>query len=306
MAQATREAHDGPAWLITGASGMLGGHVGRWLNGRAHRIGWSRAGGPEGAFDSIQTVDLEDEANVHRLIAHVHPDVVLHTAALASHERCETDPAAARRLNAEIAGTMAAAARAVGARFIHISTDAVFDGKSGHYGENAPTNPFSVYGETKLLGEHLVAEADPGSLIVRTNFFGWSPSGSRSILEFFVNSLRRGEHVRGYDDFIVTSIYASHLAESLWALVATDARGVLHVASSDALSKFDFGRAVASAFQLDETLIERTSASAGNHATSRGRNLSLDTSRAAALLGQSLPTQEEGLRMAVEEQPRRA
>lgn len=306
MPEHETRAGDRPIWLITGASGMLGGHVGRWLAGRAHRIGWSRTGGPEGAFDTLQVVDLEDDAEVHRVMAQVRPHVVVHTAALASHERCEADPQAARRLNAEIAGTTARAARAVGARFIHISTDAVFDGEAGNFAEDAQTNPFSVYGETKLLGEHLVLEADPSALVVRTNFFGWSPSGSRSILEFFVNNLRSGTRVRGYDDFVVTSIYGTHLAEALWDLQPTQARGILHVASSDALSKFDFGRNVASAFHLDAGLIERSSADAGNHATSRARNLSLDTSQAAALLGHPLPTQADGLLLAADEEPRRS
>lgn len=293
-------------WLITGASGFLGANLGLWLGGRVTRVGIARGHVVGACFDTQVAIDLFDARAVRAAVADIRPDVIVHTAALASHADCEANPGLARRVNVDTARTMAEAATSIGARLIYISTDAVFDGATGDYRETDEPNPFSVYGETKLLGEQAVASADPTAVIARTNFFGWSPSGTKSILEFFVNSLTEGTAVLGYADFIVTSIYAQHLAQVLFSLANGATCGVVHVASSDQLSKYDFGLLVARNFDLNASLITPSSTSLGSDGISRRRNLSLNTSLAASLLGAPLPSQAGGLAVAYHERRLRA
>jgi dTDP-4-dehydrorhamnose reductase len=137
---------------------------------------------------------------------------------------------------------------------------------------------------------------------VRTNFFGWSETGRKSILEFFVNSLRAGTPVRGYPDFIVTSVYVQSLLKAIWRLGELGATGTLNIASSDALSKYDFGLTVAKAFGLDSGLIAPMGSATDGHATSRNRDLSLNTERAASLLGAPMQSQADGVREARDEE----
>lgn len=291
-------------WLITGASGFLGSNLGVALAGSQHRIGVGRALPPEACFDAAQVADISDGRAMETLFARTRPEVVVHAAALSSHEACEDDPTLAHRTNVTASGCLAALASEYGARFIYISTDAVFSGARGRYRETDEPEPFSVYGLTKLLGEQTVLAEHPSALIVWTNFFGWSPSGSRSILEFFVTALRSRETVRRYSDFVVTSIYAQQLAAILCSLVQLDeAAGILHVASSDALSKYDLSQEVADVFGLDGGLVQRASA-AGSHLTSRSRDLSLDSQRLSSLLGDSAPTQRKGLVAARDDEAR--
>lgn len=285
-----------PSWLVTGATGFLGANLGAFLKGRAHRIGASRQGHPATPlYDDWVAADLAEQSSLIDVIAERRPDVVVHAAALASHEECEADPRLAERINADATGALAEAAAEAGSRFVLISTDAVFDGSRGHYTEQDEPNPTSVYGRTKLLGERLAAR-DPGALIIRTNFFGWSPSGRRSILEFFVNELSAGRRVRGFTDFTTTSAYVQVLADTIWRLVDLDASGPIHVTSSDALTKYDFGVAVSDAFGLDASLIEPATADVQ---PPRGRDISLDVTRVQALLGVPLPTQREGIALAL-------
>lgn len=280
-----------PTWLVTGARGFLGANLGTHLAGHAHRIGAARAGAAQGStFDEWVDADLEHPNSLADVIRARRPDVLVHAAAMATHEGCEADPARARQVNADAVGVLSRASAEAGTRFVLISTDAVFDGSTGHYSEADEPAPFSVYGRTKLAGEVLALE-NPDALVVRTNFFGWSPSGSRSILEFFVNELSAGRAVRGFTDFTVTSAYAQSLCESLVQLVAMEATGLLHLTSPDALSKYDFGVAVAREFGLDAELIRATTADVD---PPRNRDLSLDVSRARRLLG-SLPTQRDGI-----------
>jgi dTDP-4-dehydrorhamnose reductase len=236
------------------------------------------------------TEPAEMIAAVHRL----RPDVIVNAAAMASHEECERRPEHAGLVNAIAAGELAAAATSVDAFFVQISTDAVFEGSRGHYSEADEPQPFSVYGHTKLDGELAVA-ARADALIARTNFFGWSPTGRASILEFFVNELSAGHQVRGFKDFVVSTGYAPALCDAIWRIVEAQTTGLLHLTSTDALSKYDFGLAVAEVFGLPMDLISPVESDVH---PPRNRDISLDVSRAESILGARLTSQREGIAMA--------
>ena len=283
-----------PTWLVTGATGFLGANLGLSLEAHGHRIALTRSGTTPQHYDTAIAGDLVDvEAWIPR-VADVRPDVIVHTAAIAAHHVCEQDPGLAQRINAEATGALAAAAEQVGSAFVYISTDAVFDGKRGHYCEEDAPSPTSVYGRTKLAGEHLAQHATD-ALVIRTNFFGWSPSGRRSILEFFVNELSSGHRVKGFTDFRTTSAYVQNLASTIRDLVDRDHGGVFHVTSREVLTKYEFGLAVAHEFHLDSTLITPTQADI--HPPRKG-DISLDVSKVEEALCRPLPTQVEGIAQA--------
>lgn len=282
-------------WLITGATGLLGANAGVHLGERARLVGACRHPRPMHGYTSMASIDLTDHHAIDELIARERPAVVLHTAALASHEDCERDPELAYTLNVEATARVARASTEAGATLIYISTDAVFDGSRGHYTEDDSPSPFSVYGRTKLQGEEAAVAAGGDCLVARTNFFGWSPTGQRSILEFFVNSLRNQTMVNGYTDFVVSSVYAQHLMAMLEELADGDHRGTVHAAAAEGRSKYEFGIEVAEAFGLSDSLILPVESSTGMHGTRRDKDLSLDTTRLAEWLGRPVPTQHDGV-----------
>jgi dTDP-4-dehydrorhamnose reductase len=286
-------------WLITGATGFLGANLGSFLHSRTTTIGANRGGARLPFFDEVVGGDLEDFTTLAAQIKESRPTVIVHAAAMASHESCETNPERAQRINADATGALAHVAQEISARFVYISTDAVFDGERGRYAEGDTPNPTSVYGRTKLQGEQRAAEATD-ALIIRTNFFGWSPSGSRSILEFFVNELSQEHAVRGFTDFTTSSAYAQVLTQTISDLIDADASGLFHVTSPDALTKYEFGVAVAEEFGLDAGLITPTTA---DIQPPRNGNISLDVSKVQQVLKRTLPTQREGLRHAHTDAP---
>lgn len=298
-------------WLITGASGFLAANLGWWLGSNlgpaVHRIGVSRGKPNRAHFETHISVDLAtDPSQIDSLIREIQPSVVVNAAAIASHQRCEDERQLAARVNRDAVTYIAHACAGIGSRLIHISTDAVFDGSSGGYTEESDPSPFGVYGETKLAGELAALEAYAEALVVRTNFFGWSPDGSRSILEFFVNTLATQTTVRGFTDFTTSSIYVQHLSALLVELARVDHAGVLHVASRDSMTKYEFGRAVASEFSLNGDLIQPISGSRGPDGLSRARDLSLDTDLLTRILGRQAPSQTEGIRSAAQDAALRA
>lgn len=290
-------------WLVTGATGLLGANVGLDVPGS---IGASRTGRVGQGFAGGVALDLADLHGVREVVTTVRPTVVMHAGAMATHESCSAEPEMAMRVNAIATGELAKAAAEVGASFVYLSTDAVFDGTRGHYSEEDEPSPFSVYGESKLAGERLAWKGHPNPLILRVNFFGWSPSGSRSILEFFVNSLEQGRTVPGYTDFIVTTLYVRHLIALVQELIGIGSSGLLHLASTDARSKADFGAEVARAFAMDPSLIHHRGAAESGASVSRRRDLSLDTTKAQMVLRRSLPTQRDGIEAAYADRERRA
>lgn len=287
-------------WLVTGATGLLGANAGRYLNSISEAAGitaiaMNRASDDTEYFHETVRGDLTDPKSLRTALETARPDVVLHAGALASHEACENDPVLAERINVGATAELAASARDADAAFVYISTDAVFDGERGDYAETDVPHPFSVYGRTKHGGESAAAAVCPESLILRTNFFGWSPSGNRSILEFFVNSLRENSSVHGFTDFTVTSIYAQHLLAAIAELVESGSTGLVHLASHDSLTKYEFACIVADVFGLDANLITPSTSRAVGLPTSRARNLSLNVSHCESLLGRSMPSQRDGL-----------
>ncbi len=274
------------AFLVTGAAGFFGSNLAQdcahWWS---EMIGVTRDGVAPGYHRGI-AADLTDPSSVN-LLAAQSPNVIVHAAALASVPACETDPRAAYRANVLATQHVAQAAALCGARLVYISTDAVFDGATGNYTEQDATNPQTVYGKTKLLGEQVALATVPTALIARINIFGWSPRGDKSVLEFFVNALRSGTAVNGYTDYRVSSGYVRHVITTMRMLIAASATGVYHVAATDALSKYEFGMAVADAFGLNGSLINPVTAP-------RPADLSLSCDKAVSLIGPR-PTQQDGI-----------
>jgi len=289
-------------WLVTGAKGFLGTNTAIRIQGRVQTVGLARTQLTTTDYSRTEILDLRDGEALVEVIRNVRPDVIVHGAAIAGHETAAKDPDQAYAVNVTASRILAEEAEALGSTMVFISTDALFSGQRGNYREEDELEPFSVYGETKALGEEAVRTATANHLIVRTNFFGWSETGKKSILEFFVNSLRQGTPVRGYPDFVVTSIYVQSLIQAIWDLTELRATGTMHVVSDDARSKYEFGCMVAQAFGLPSELIAPLSSEGEGHVTSRSRNLSLNTDKVAQVLGHRLPTQAEGIAQAARDE----
>ena len=137
--------------------------------------------------------DLSSSGSVAAAIAAVRPDLVINAAAYTAVDKAEEEPALAFRINAEGAGEAAAAARQAGAPIIQLSTDYVFDGLASEpYGEEAPANPLSVYGRSKLAGEEAVRAANPDHLILRTAWV-YSPFGHNFVRTMVAAAREREE-----------------------------------------------------------------------------------------------------------------
>jgi len=281
--------------LITGSSGLLGLNLALDAMSSHKVIGADRDKLASVPFELINADLLAPDA-VWRVLVESKPEAVIHCAALANVDACETNPELAYQMNADLPVRLADACARQKVRLIHISTDAVFDGqKDGVYLESDPPNPQGVYAQTKLEGERTVLRVNPMAVVARVNFYGWSLSGKRSLSEFFVNNLASGKSVNGFTDVIFCPMWVNHLGRLLIAMLEQGLHGLYHVVGPQALSKYQFGIEIARKFGLKESLISPQSVDKSGLTARRSHNLRLSTNKLSTDLNLTLPTFSTGL-----------
>ena len=195
---------------------------------------------------SHQGLDVADERAVLSCIRLHAPDVIVNAAAHTAVDRAESEPELARRINSDGPRYLALAAREVGARLVHISTDFVFDGASSTpYPPEAPTNPLNVYGVTKRAGEQAVLEVLPErSVVLRTSWL-YAAQGSNFVLTM-LRLMRANGAVRVVADQVGTPTAAKSLAETLWKILEKpEITGIHHWTDAGVASWYDFAVAIA-------------------------------------------------------------
>ncbi len=277
--------------LVTGASGLLGLNFALRFHQSFHVTGVVHQHVLNGAPFEVLQADLADAGGLDAILKSARPDVVLHCAALANLDACEQNPQLCWQVNVDLPEALAKAAARGGFKLVHLSTDAVFDGQQGNYDEDSPPNPLSTYARSKLAAEERVLQACPQALLARVNFYGWSLTGSRSLGEFFFYNLSAGKQVNGFTDVIFCPLEATMLADLLLKLVERDCAGIFHVVSSECLSKYAFGCAVADKFGLDQTLIRPLSVNESGLLAARSPDLRLRTEKLADAIGEPPPRQ---------------
>jgi dTDP-4-dehydrorhamnose reductase len=183
---------------------------------------------------------------------------------------------------AEGAGVVARAARRVGARLIHISTDALFDGeREGAYTEQDTPRPITPYGEAKAAAERLVAEFHPQALIVRTSLiYGGATLGIHE--QLILDAADGRVDIAFFRDELRCPVAVGELAAALLELAPTELQGLLHVAGADTVSRYEFACLVAAAHGRQANRLRvGLSAESG---LSRPRNCALDSRRAQGML----------------------
>jgi len=200
---------------------------------------------------STKWVDLESVDKFSRTLEEVNPQVVIHTVALTSVEKCESNPALARHVNVTLASNAATACAIHGIQMVHVSTDHLFSGNESFATEDQPVDPRNVYGRTKAEAEHRVFEANSEALVIRTNFYGWGTSYRRSFSDVVIDALRAGKVVTLFKDAFYTPILAETLATTVHDLIDRNASGIYHVVGDERISKYEFGLRIAEKFDLD-------------------------------------------------------
>lgn len=248
--------------------------------------------------------DMSKVGSIAMAVAGSQADVVINAAAYTAVDQAEVEPDLALRINGKAAGEAAAAAAKIGARFIQISTDYVFDGRSeAPYREDDRTAPINVYGRSKLAGEELVRSANPNHLIVRTCWL-YSAFGS-NFVKTMLRLARERDEVRVVADQIGCPTSAHDLAEALLTTVSRSHGwgGTYHLASPEPCSWAELATAVFDASQRGGGPHARVIPIGTDDYPTPARRPCysvLDSSRFAQTFGPRLPTFLESVPQVVE------
>src|SRR3990172_9035223 len=187
------------------------------LFGADGQVGWElqRTLSPLGKVSplTLADLDLNHAAALRAAIRAARPDVIVNAAAYTAVDKAETEPAVARAVNASAPSVMAEEAKALGAWLVHYSTDYVYDGsKSGAYLEDDGANPLSVYGRTKLEGDHAIHSSGARHIILRTSWVFGSHGGN--FLKTILQLARDRSELSVVNDQIGTPTSAELLAKT--------------------------------------------------------------------------------------------
>ncbi|MGH7393667.1 MAG: dTDP-4-dehydrorhamnose reductase [Candidatus Rokuibacteriota bacterium] len=279
--------------LVIGASGQVGAAIARRLAARGATVTGTHG---RVARPDTRPLDLTDTAGVARLVAETAPDWIFCPAGLTAVDYCESHADEAFAVNRDAPAAAARAAARAGAGFVYFSTEYVFDGAGGPYGEDDPVHPISVYGQSKLEGERAVRAANPRALVVRTTVvYGPEPQGKNFVYQLLARG-RRGEPMRAPGDQRSSPTYNEDLAAATVEAAERGLDGVLHLAGPEVMDRHAFALLVCRAFGLDAALLQRVTTDELGQPARRPLDAGLRIDRARARLTTALRGPKEGLK----------
>jgi dTDP-4-dehydrorhamnose reductase len=276
--------------VIIGAAGRMGAALARRYARNRHVTGWGRA----------QLDALHPELVAERL-AGLDFDTLIYTAGITSVDYCEEHPEETRLTNTDTPEALAKVCAARGARFIHISTDYVFDGKDPvPRRETDPTEPICEYGKAKLLGEKAVLAVSPDFLVIRVSWL-FGPD-KPSFPDMILARALETEDVEAIADKVSCPTYSEDLAEWIEPMLDDPRyRGLLHLCNSGSSTWQHYGQTTLDiAARLGLRLKGKTVKGVSRHdfpvfKAQRPEFTAFDTTKYQALAGQTPRPWEEAL-----------
>lgn len=243
--------------FLTGGSGLLGVNIllHKTLEFRFSAVSHKRQLSLPNL--KLTKMDLGSLKSIEEGLRIYAPKVVIHTAGMTNVDSCNDEPNAANFINGILPANLAKICSDLDIKFVHISTDHLFDGTESYISENVVPKPLNAYGYSKALGEEGVLKNNQDALIVRTNFFAWGPSYRMSFSDFIYNNLVSRKVICLAEDVFYTPILAQNLITSIFHLINKGASGIYNIVGSERLSKYEFGMKMADIFLLDTNLIKK-------------------------------------------------
>lgn len=282
--------------MITGAYGQLGYALSKRL---AENHDVIRTGSNIPKYEQGIKLNILNQVYMSEVIKSTLPDLIINLAAMTNVDGCEKNPDAAREVN--IAGVQHLCDTFNG-KIIHLSTDYVFDGKSGPYSEDDDVNPINIYGETKLASERILMDNNSDNLVIRANvLYDESPFTNASFLNWVISSLRAEKVISVVDDQSNNPTWTSSISDIISLCIDNSVNGIMHWGDADYLTRIDFANKIAKKYELSSALIKPVSTKSFSQIASRPLKSGLKSDKLINLLNVVPPTIDECLDAILEE-----
>lgn len=256
--------------LVIGGSGFVGYYIAK-------------------RFDAITTsfhqkeghvkLDITNKEEVVEKLSKIKPELVINSAAMADVDLCEKEKEKAVLVNGHAVGWLSSVSKYIGAKFIQISTDYVFDGLTGNYKEGDIPNPLNEYGKSKLLGEENALKND--GIVLRIEMpYGLNLAKNKNVFfESVVRNLKERNVVNAATDQIISPTFVEDIPKAVEVMVEKEVKGIFHLASKEHFSRFDFVNIIADIFNFDKTVIRPVKLDDFKMLAKRPKNTFLNTDK---------------------------
>ena len=293
----------GKRLLVTGYGGFVAGSVVQHAGADWDVIALSRSNITNGRDDITHIqFDLCEIDRLQQVFEEVQPAVVIHTAAMANVDRCQSQQEEAEAINVGVTGRLAELCRRNGTRIVFCSTDTVFDGKQGMYVEEDVPRPLNYYAATKVSAEQIVQNTLDNMVVARLSLVMGFPliGAGNSFLTGMLASFQQGIPVLMPENEIRTPVDVVSLGRALLELAGNDFTGILHLAGNTRLNRYEMAVRIAARLGFPQVLVKPTNSSAMSDRAPRPNDASLDNSRAKQVLTTPMLGMAEGLDLILE------
>lgn len=270
-------------FLVTGSTGLIGSQVVKDLMEKNFEV-YSCYNVEKPEFGIPIHLDILKKDKIENILQSIKPDVVIHLAAITDVDLCERQKELAVLVNTKSTEIMALESSKQYAYFVYMSTDYVFDGKQGLKNENDAPNPINFYGKSKLDGELALNNLITPYTIVRTSTpFGLHPK-KKSFPLWIKENLESKKEIPILSDQYTSPTFVPNLSKMLIEVATKQITGIIHLAGSTRISRYDFAKMVADKLDLDKILLKPTKMSKMKWDAQRPQDSSLDVSKADKVL----------------------
>ena len=274
--------------LITGGNGLLGQSLRSFLSKENFEV--IASGLRDDRLVNHNHVyiplDVSNKTDCVNILNTFNPDIIINTAAITNVDYCEVNKDECLKVNADSVSHFLPFCKKNNKKFIQISTDFLFNGKSGPYNETQPYKPINHYGFSKMIAEKNIFNADLSNfLIIRTCLVYGFKEDSNNIYMWVKRKLDKGDSVNIVDDQFRTPTVVSDLSQAILQAIQHDVKGVFNISSGEYLSIFDFVCNIVKAFGYDKSLLQRCKSNKINQKAARPKKSGLQVEKAIQAFG---------------------
>lgn len=269
--------------LVTGVSSSPGFATARELSREFTVVATYNEHGVD--LPNVETIKIDLTKNPEDLVNKYRPDVLVHIAGVGNVDLCEENPGICYEVNAVATRRLMKAGYRIGSALYYLSTDYVFDGSRGLYGEEDVPRPINYYGMSKLMGEEAVKALD-GSIVRVAWVYGTGP-GRINFGRTVVDKLSKGEVVTAITDQYSSPTLSTIIGMAFLRLIKSRFTGIIHVVGPR-MSRYEFAIAIAKHFGFNVNLVKPIRLADVNYKAPRPRDSSLRNNKAVEFLGMPL------------------
>ena len=287
-------------FLVTGSAGLIGQNVVQDLTKQNYEV-YSIYHDDKPIEGIPINLDLTDLVKIKQIMQKIKPDIVIHLAAMTNVDLCETEKDLAHTINAKATEVLANESARINTFFVYVSTDYVFDGKKGLKNEGDIPHPLGYYGKTKLEGEMSLNNLASNWAIARTS----TPFGihlkKKSFPLWVKENLESNKKIKVLTDQYTSPTYVPNLSKMIIEIAIKQINGIIHLAGSTRISRYDFAVMIAEKLGLDKALLLKAKTEDMDWKAKRPKDSSLDVTKATEILNEKPQTIQQSLSLFINE-----